>query len=164
MGEQPDLAARLPIDVVAEFIAREVGYESPGMREQAGELLAALEAEGWVCAAADLVEAHRDAPPLADLLWLLHGSRMTLDAIATGREGWKEAAAQAQRIVDHLGHAVTDEPPHTLVENDQLRERLQRLLDAIGDPDELSAWIVDHNGIKLRQFAERVADAVDGVS
>lgn len=77
-------------------------------------------------------------PPVADLLWLLRGSRMTLDAIAEGREGVEHAAAQAQRIVDHLGHAVTDEPPHTLVENARLAEELDRsnalrdiLLDAV---------------------------------
>lgn len=62
--------------------------------------------------------------PVADLFWLLRGSRMTLDAIANGVEGPDHAARQAQRIVDHLGHATTDEPPHTLIENDRLREAL----------------------------------------
>lgn len=66
------------------------------------------------------------ALPIADLLWLLRGSRLTLDAIAEGREGPEHAAAQAQRIVDHLGHDVTDEPPHTLVENERLVGELER--------------------------------------
>ena len=66
-----------------------------------------------------------------DHLWLLKGSRLTLDAIAVGREGPADAEAQAQRIVDHTGHGVTDEPPHTLVENDRLRDEIARLREGI---------------------------------
>jgi hypothetical protein len=89
-------------------------------------------------------------PPVADLLWLLHGSRLTLDAIANGREGADHAAAQAQRIVDHLGHRVTDEPPHTLVENDRLREAL---LTAAAGIDVLIAGGTDQAG-NLRRLAD----------
>ena len=67
-----------------------------------------------------------------DHLWLLKGSRLTLDAIAVGREGPADAEAQAQRIVDHTGHGVTDEPPHTLVENDRLRDEITRLRELCG--------------------------------
>jgi hypothetical protein len=67
----------------------------------------------------------------ADHLWLLKGSRMTLDAIAVGREGAAHAEAQAQRIVDHIGHAVTDEPPHTLVENERLRAEVVSLRERL---------------------------------
>jgi hypothetical protein len=43
-----------------------------------------------------------------------------------------------------------------------LLRRHADLLDAIGDPDELLLWVHEHNSIKLRQTAERIADAVDG--
>jgi hypothetical protein len=47
-------------------------------------------------------------------------------------------------------------------ERDELRADLDRILDAIGDPDELLLWVHEHNSIKLRQTAKRIADAVDG--
>jgi hypothetical protein len=75
---------------------------------------------------------------------------LTLDAIANGREGADHAAAQAQRIVDHLGHRVTDEPPHTLVENDRLREAL---LTAAAGIDVLIAGGTDQAG-NLRRLAD----------
>jgi len=51
------------VEVVAEFIASEVGYWSPGMAEQARELIDALEAAGWQIVAGDAVVIPRDAIP-----------------------------------------------------------------------------------------------------
>lgn len=39
----------------------------------------------------------------------------------------EEAAAMAQRIVDLIGHSVTDEPPRAVVERDELRQRVEDL-------------------------------------
>jgi len=39
----------------------------------------------------------------------------------------KECADVAQRIVDLIGHPVTDEPPHVLVERDELRAEVEQL-------------------------------------
>lgn len=98
---------------------------------------------------ATAIELRRLEAERSDHLWLLSGSRMTLDGIAEGREGPTEAAAQAQRIVDHIGHRLTDEPPHTLVENDELRgwkesainvlSEWDEVFDALGRPGKLGA-------------------------
>src|SRR5690606_34520184 len=52
-----------PVEVVAGFIASEVGHWSPGMAEQARELIGALEAAGWQIVAGDAVVIPRDAIP-----------------------------------------------------------------------------------------------------
>lgn len=67
-----------PVEVVAGFIASEVGHWSPGMAEQARELIDALEAAGWQIVAGDAVVIPRDVIPAAAHL---------LSRGAT--EGWK---------------------------------------------------------------------------
>lgn len=79
---------------------------------------------------------------LADFARLLGPARMILDRCAVALEGMEEgqeAEQMAQRIVGLIGHPVTDEPPHALVELERLRaekerwereaERLKRLVD-----------------------------------
>lgn len=62
------------------------------------------------------------AADLADAAKLLGPARMVLDRCAEDVLGCQaEAADMAQRIVDLIGHSVTDEPPHALVELDRLR-------------------------------------------
>lgn len=60
---------------------------------------------------------------LADAARLLGSARMVLDRCAETQIGGcrAEAAAMAQQIVDLIGHSVTDEPPHALVELERLR-------------------------------------------
>lgn len=50
-----------------------------------------------------------------DAYRLLGPARMVLDLFAEGRGEYQEAADMAQRIVDVIGHPVTDEPPHAVV-------------------------------------------------
>lgn len=52
-----------PVEVVAGFIASEVGHWSHGMAEQARELIGALEAAGWQIVAGDAVVIPRSAIP-----------------------------------------------------------------------------------------------------
>jgi hypothetical protein len=67
-----------------------------------------------------------DDPEAADLIdaaKLLGPARMVLDRCAEGRDGARaEAADMAQRIADLIGHSVSDESPHALVELVELRE------------------------------------------
>lgn len=71
-----------------------------------------------------------EAADLADVGKLLGPARMVLDACAEDRPGHQaEAADMAQRIVDLIGHSVTDEPPHALVELNLLRQVVAALLD-----------------------------------
>jgi hypothetical protein len=46
---------------------------------------------------------------------LLGTARMVLDRVAEGHDERQEASKVAQRIVDMIGHSVTDEPPHLLL-------------------------------------------------
>lgn len=69
---------------------------------------------------------------LADFARLLGPARMVLDRVAA--QAWddeesirQECADMAQRIVDLIGHPVTDEPPHAIVERDALRAEVERL-------------------------------------
>lgn len=117
-----------------------------------------------------VTELRRLEAERSDHLWLLSGSRMTLDGIAEGREGPTEAAAQAQRIVDHIGHRLTDEPPHTLVENDELRgwkesainvlSEWDKVFDALGRPGKLGASKAE----SARAEVERILAESDRVS
>lgn len=107
-----------------------------------------------------LAERDAAAVELADLRWLARGSRLTLDNIAEGREGATEAAAQAQRIVDHIGHRVTDEPPHTLVENDRLRAERDA---AVARVSALEAGLLVHadaDGVMTLEWVEGATTAV----
>ena len=85
---------------------------------------------------------------LADFARLLGPARMILDRCAVALEGMEEgqeAEQMAQRIVGLIGHPVTDEPPHALVELERLRaekerwereaERLERLRARSDVPD-----------------------------
>lgn len=62
---------------------------------------------------------------------LLGPARMVLDrcALNGGDQERQDAADMAQRIVDLIGHPVTDEPPHALVERDRLRDALHFYAD-----------------------------------
>ena len=87
----------------------------------------------WPCAPARLIAEVGRLRELADFARLLGPARMVLDRCAMLAPGFQaEAGDMAQRIVDLIGHPVTDEPPHALVERDELRaevERLQRTLN-----------------------------------
>lgn len=73
-----------------------------------------------------------DADDLADVGRLLGPARMVLDACAEDRPGHQaEAADMAQRIVDLIGHSVTDEPPHALVELAKLRAAMDAMRDFV---------------------------------
>lgn len=48
------------------------------------------------------------------VMHLLRNARMVLDRVAQGHDERLAAEAVANRIVDVIGHAVTDEPPHLL--------------------------------------------------
>lgn len=63
---------------------------------------------------------------LEDARRYLNTARIVLDRIADDEAGPDEAAAMAQRIVDVIGHSITDEPPHLLVELDELRDELNQ--------------------------------------
>ena len=57
-----------------------------------------------------------------DAMHLLGAARMVLDRVAEGHDERDSAAKLAQRIVDLIGHSVTDEPPHLLLSvEDMLR-------------------------------------------
>lgn len=79
---------------------------------------------------------------LADFARLLGPTRMVLDRCALNKPGCdEEAADMAQRIVDLIGHPITDEPPHALVERDELREQVATLKGAVaGLRAELAYW------------------------
>lgn len=72
---------------------------------------------------------------LADFARLLGPVRMVLDrcALNGGDQERQDAADMAQRIVDLIGHPVTDEPPHALVERDALRAEVERLSGILAD-------------------------------
>lgn len=73
---------------------------------------------------------------LADAVVLLGPARMVLDRCAEGRPGSRdEAATMAQRIVDMIGHGVTDEPPHALVERDEAIDLLREMCEWYGRGD-----------------------------
>lgn len=74
----------------------------------------------------DILHAHAAhvATTVADERRLLGPARMVLDRAAEGEASREECAAMAQRIVDMIGHSVTDEPPRAL-----------RLLDLLADED-----------------------------
>lgn len=63
----------------------------------------------------------------ADAARLLGPARMVLDRAAEGQATREECARMAQRIVDLIGHPATDEPPHAIVERDQLRAALAEI-------------------------------------
>lgn len=90
----------------------------------------------WPCPEAKLIAALRVSREeverlreLADFARLLGPARMVLDRCAMngGDQERQDAADMAQRIVDLIGHPVTDEPPHALVERDSLRAEVERL-------------------------------------
>lgn len=95
---------------------------------------------------------------------LMHLRRWKLEATEV-IESW-ERVYEALGDVGGLGQprsdAVLAEVLRMKAERDELRAELDRILDAIGDPDSLMLWVHEHNSIKLRQTAERIADAVNG--
>lgn len=62
-----------------------------------------------------LRDALNEQQRLNDAARLLGPARMVLDRAAEGVASREECADLAQRIVDLIGHPVTDEPPHALV-------------------------------------------------
>ena len=110
------------------------------LRQELGELRQ-HQAEPLADAVMPLVqklEAERDQ--LRYERCLLATARITLDLVASGQATWLEirTAAEdvAQRIVDEIGHSVTDEPalgPSFREEIDRLRaavERVRKLVDS----------------------------------
>lgn len=107
-----------------------------------------------------------EATDLADAGRLLGPARIVLDRCAQGLPGADvEAADMAQRIVDLVGHSSTDEPPHVLVELEQLRtvaelaraeQRAWRALPLIPSGEPHESWVQVH-----RQLHETL-DGVPG--
>ena len=65
---------------------------------------------------------------LADFARLLGPARMVLDRCAIQHPSSDtQAADMAQRIVDLIGHPVTDEPPHAMVERDEASDAVIRI-------------------------------------
>lgn len=96
---------------------------------------------------------HDDVPPeeLADAVALLGPARLVLDRCAERRPGCAdEAARMAQRIVDVIGHGVTDEPPHALVERDELRAMLKQVRGIVARFD-FGAWPADDALAEIRK-------------
>jgi len=87
---------------------------------------------------------------------LLAISRMVFDGIAEGRPFTRDEAADlAQRIVDEIGHSVTDEPalgPSFRAEIERLRAEMALRAEADERMTELAA---DH----VSEYAQRAADA-----
>jgi hypothetical protein len=149
-----------PHGALAERMAAEV-YGRPTSRCVANlrrhgmlRVLALLEAEGWgpgasrcrdgVCsgivdANEDMVEAltaaRAEVEQLTNLTRLLGPARRVLDRCAedASSDARAEAATMAQRIVDWIGHTVTDEPARAADLRAEV-ERLRRLLADVLDP------------------------------
>lgn len=88
----------------------------------------------WVAQAArtsQVIHERNEFRELADAARLLGPARRVLDRVAEGEVTRAECADMAQRIVDLIGHPVTDEPPHALVE----LERLRAIVRATPDGD-----------------------------
>ena len=66
---------------------------------------------------------------LEDARRYLNAARVVLDRVAEGEADRSVAAVMAQRIVDVIGHSVTDEPPHLLVELDRLRDAHRQAIE-----------------------------------
>lgn len=105
----------------------------PWINDADAEFIAAARTD--VPALCDALEAaHAEVErlrELADFARLLGPARMVLDRCAEGVANPSEAADMAQRIVDLIGHPVTDEPPHALVELDRLRTVADSLATAL---------------------------------
>lgn len=72
---------------------------------------------------------------------LLGPARMVLDRVAEGVAAPGEAADMAQRIVDLIGHRVTDEPPHALVLIAELADAVSEAVDFFVARDEMNAKV-----------------------
>lgn len=76
---------------------------------------------------------------LEDATRLLSAARRVLDAAAMGEDGSREQCClMAQRIVDVIGHSVTDEPPHLLIELDRLRNENAQLRQTLSTPNSVT--------------------------
>lgn len=80
-------------------------------------------------------------PSHADYLRLLGAARMVLDRCAEGVAAPGEAADMAQRIVDLIGHSVTDEPPHALLLIDLLADAVFVAAEFFNARDEMNAKV-----------------------
>jgi len=76
-----------------------------------------------------------------DFARLLGPARMVLDRCAEAVAKPGEAADMAQRIVDLIGHRVTDEPPHALVELEWLRNEVEDLRRRLAESVPRSALV-----------------------
>lgn len=77
----------------------------------------------------------------AEAIRLLGPARMVLDRCAEGVADPGEAADMAQRIVDLIGHPVTDEPPHALVLIDLLADAVFVAAEFFNARDEMNAKV-----------------------
>jgi hypothetical protein len=95
---------------------------------------------------------------LADFARLLGPARMVLDraAVDGGDDVREECADMAQRIVDLIGHPVTDEPPHALVERDELRAEVERLRAELANAHDLNGAL-NRNLVSAGAELERLA-------
>lgn len=129
------------------------------------ETIGQLDAKWIIAARADVpalvVEIERQRE-LADFARLLGPARMVLDRCAelSGPAVQAEAADMAQRIVDLIGHPVTDEPPHALVERDRLRDEVERLREELRRAEsDRDAWQA-----RAERLAERLQQRSDASS
>ena len=100
----------------------------------------------------------------ADYGRLLGAARMVLDRCAE-QYGDTEAGRVAQQIVNLIGHPVTDEPPHALVD---LEEALERVLVKYHVPpylvyDAILGMIVADRGDLTSDLAEQARHILTGV-
>jgi hypothetical protein len=77
----------------------------------------------------------------AEAVRLLGPARMVLDRCAEGVADPAEAAVMAQRIVDVIGHRVTDEPPHAIVLISEMADALSEALEFFVARDEMNAKV-----------------------
>lgn len=77
----------------------------------------------------------------AEAIRLLGPARMVLDRCAEGVADTGEAADMAQRIVDIIGHPVTDEPPHALVLIEELADAISEAVEFFVARDEMNAKV-----------------------
>lgn len=107
-----------------------------------------------------------EAADLGDAAKLLGPARIVLDRCAEGLPGAEvEAADMAQRIVDLIGHSSTDEPPHALVELEQLRtvadaaraeQQAWRALPLIPHGEPHDTWVRTHR--ELHDALDLISD------
>ena len=111
-----------------------------------------------------LTEARAEVEQLTNLTRLLGPARRVLDRCAedASSDARAEAATMAQRIVDWIGHSVTDEPARAAdlrAEAERLRGLLREVTAALRDVRSAA-----HDGLDAGQIGDdiaRIADHID---